>query len=245
MAKHPGPAVRPFTEQVIDQVGDQDADGDHELVQGDQGSAQSGRGYFRNVQGDGEGGRADGQPEGAPPDHEQPDPGRQAGGQGAQKKDGRRPHDDPAPAEAIGQSAAESRAQDGPDQDRTDDQFLGQGAEAEILADEQQGSGYDPGVEPEQQSANGRYQGHHIDLNSDRLLPIRHEKPHRYSAGPDCAGYPAYSPPADQRPGKEEGDGCGLARPQALDDAPRVPVGFALAMAPAKAMGLPGASPWF
>jgi hypothetical protein len=148
------PPVLAGRQPVVDQVGGEDAGGDGQLVEADHGAADPRRDDLADVQRHDHRRGADRQPN----DDAGGDQDAVTGGKGGEHHPGdeesrRAQHRGPA-ACPVGDPPARQRADQGSDQQDAGEQFLVEGRQAgEVLADEQQRPGDDPGVVAEQQPA--------------------------------------------------------------------------------------------
>lgn len=118
-------------------VSDQNADGDHELVEGDEAATDVRRRHLGDV----EGNHDRGHPHGEAEYHAAHDQNRNTWGKGGHEgsdgEDDRRYEDNHPPAISVGEGAARHRA----DQERTDDHALQERRDLEVLFDEQESPG--------------------------------------------------------------------------------------------------------
>jgi hypothetical protein len=112
--------------------------------------------HLGDVDGGGGGGKADRDADDDAGDHQHLDPRRGGAGQGPDDEDAGGDQDHQPPPVGVGGRPGDRGAADRADRDRGDHQSLGEAAEVEVLLDEEQGAGDDPGVIAEQQAAQPR-----------------------------------------------------------------------------------------
>ncbi len=167
--EHPAPVLA-VVEGEPDQVGDEDADRHRQLEEADQAAAALRRRHLGDVDGGGGGGEPDRDADHHPGDDQHLDPRRGGAAQRADDEDRRRDQDHQPPPVGVGRRPGDRGPADRPDRDRGDHHPLGEAAEVEVLLDEEQGAGDDPGVVAEQQAAEPRDRGRedHIAPRSAR-----------------------------------------------------------------------------
>ena len=141
-----------MAKKVSLEKGQHDADGDHQLIHGNERAAHALRGDFREVERGDEGSHADGDAE----EEARGDERAGRGGQGAENRaDGEHEgadQDGAAAAEAQGKEPADEHAEDGAPEEGADDVFDGVVIDAEIFLDELVRAGDDADVETEEES---------------------------------------------------------------------------------------------
>ena len=137
----------------VDDEGHQDADDDHELIEGPDGPTQARGRDLRQVERHHQRRAAHRQPEDHPCPHQGPRAGRRGGRDGPDGEGHRGDHDQAATAEGVGQRPRESSPGHGPEQQGGHHGALHERGQVEILGDEQNRAGDDAGVVAEQQPA--------------------------------------------------------------------------------------------
>ena len=175
-AQHPPPRLA-VVEGEPDHVGDDDADRDRQLEEGDQAPADVGRRNLGDVDGRRRRGEPDRDAEDHPGDHQDGGVGRGGANQRADEEDDRGGEDQHPAAVGVREPAGEAGAEHGADRHRADDEPGLEAGEVEVRGDEQQRPGDDAGVVAEQQAAEPGDRRRHHDVAADlpgidRRLPL-------------------------------------------------------------------------
>jgi hypothetical protein len=140
-------------ESQVDQVGDENAAGDHQLVQPGQRAAYSGRRDLGQVDRHGHGQRAHGEAHHEAAAHDDRQVRRERRDQAAEPEHGPGHHHQSSSPDRVGEPAAAQRADHAADQQRTRHEPDLKGVEAELGFDQQQRTGDHAEVVTEQQAA--------------------------------------------------------------------------------------------
>ena len=162
--QHPAPFAVPG-EEIADEIGDQDADGDGELVEGDQGAAAAGRRRLGQIERRQHGGDTDAHAHQQSPDKQCRHLRRQSGDERAGDEDEPGEEDDHAPAEPVGKTAREGSTHGRTGKRDARDQPLHAGGESEVRPDEEECSGNHAGVVAEKQPAQRRDADDQIEIH--------------------------------------------------------------------------------
>ncbi|MPM16345.1 hypothetical protein SDC9_62723 [bioreactor metagenome] len=163
----PRPAVG-LVDHGVEAEGEQLADDDHQLVDGDDGAADALRCGLGQVDRDGRRGTADGEAEDEAERVHHPQRRGQRGAEGADQEDHGQHQDVVAAPVTVGEPPADQRAERGTDQQRAADQALLERVEVQAVGGVRhvhvrQGTGDHAGVIAEQQRSERRHRGDRAD----------------------------------------------------------------------------------
>ena len=166
-AQHHPPFV-PVDQQIVGEVGDEDADGDGQLVEGHHPAPDPARSQFGGVEGCGHRGHTDAEPHQQPADDQDARARCQGLDQGAGDEQPGGEHDGPPATHPVGQASCHQRSRHGAEGHPAGDDLQEERPHRELLLDPVQGTRDDPLVVAEQQP------GQHDDQSYAQQVDARH-----------------------------------------------------------------------